>query len=385
MRGVDRFFFRNENGKDVFFPAGTSFIEAYQAAQTYNEMYRDPASIFASKLDKYNKPIVDWSKLIIKRVKSEEELGENAFNTFVKDVEKLDSLFGHILSKEITSEHATEYLNHYCVNQGKSKNVYNRKLSFLNKYFNYLMDEQGIEIHPSQGKKFRKIKRDEKSKDRSDLSKEAYQAIYEAAPLWLKVAMGICLQSTHAVKELHRLKHNIKKPKVGECGCVWYETPKVIWCVVSQKNVPTFGVMYIHRHKSQHKKSSFVAIPITTELKQIIELSKTDNLVCPYIVRRKPTRNNKISKYCDHRFQMTSNNISRGFSKIRDDLKLYDHLPKEHRPTFHEIRRVAAQAMEHAGENLTQRMAHSDKETTKIYTDSQNVEWIEVAPLSVQL
>ncbi|NUZ10008.1 tyrosine-type recombinase/integrase [Pseudoalteromonas sp. McH1-7] len=385
VRGVDRYFFRNEKGKDVFFPEGTSFIDAYHAAQSYNEMYRDPASIFASKLDKYNRPLIDWGKVIIGRVKSEEELGENAFNTFVKDVERLNVLFGHVLSKEITSEHATDYLNHYCVEPGKSKNVYNRKLSFLNKYFDYLMDEQGVDIHPSSGKKFKMIKREEKKKDRADLDKDAYLKIYDAAPLWLKVAMSICLQSTHAVKELHRLKHKLMKPKEGECGCVWFKEPKQTWCDISKQNVMTFGTMYIHRHKSQHKKSSFVAIPITPELKTAIDLSKTDRLVCPYIVRRKPIKNNKISKYCDHRFQMTSNNISRGFSDVRDQLGLFDHLPKERRPTFHEIRRLSAKALKSSGQNLTQRMAHADENTTRIYTDTHDVEWVEVAPLSVNL
>ncbi|KAF7770105.1 hypothetical protein PCIT_a3064 [Pseudoalteromonas citrea] len=382
MRGVDRYFFKTETGKEIFFPANTPFIEAYQAAQAYNEQYRNPLTMLAVKMDKYNRPLNEWSKIILRRIKNEEELGENALSTFEKDTDRLNALFGHVLSKEITPEHTTEYLNHYCA--GKSKNVYNRKLSFLNKFFSYMMDEQAITTHPSIGKKWRKIKRVEKQKAQADLDKEGYIAIYDAAPTWLKVAMSICLQSTHAVKELHRLKHKIAKPKAGECGCVWFKEPKETWCDLTSKNVVIYGNMYIHRHKSQHKKSSFVCIPITEALKSAIDLSKTDGLICPYIVRRKPTRNNKISKHCDHRFQITSNNISRGFSKVRDELELYSHLPKEKRPTFHEIRRLSARILLNAGSSPSQRMAHSDEATTKIYTDTNDIEWTEVAPLSVR-
>ncbi|TMO75308.1 tyrosine-type recombinase/integrase [Pseudoalteromonas aurantia] len=383
LRGIDRYYFKTETGKEIFFPAGTSFIDAYQAAQSYNEQYRNPSTILATKLDKYNRPLREWIKVVLARVKSEEELGENALSTFEKDTERLNELLGHVLSKNITSEHATDYLNHYCT--GKSKNVYNRKLSFLNKFFDYMLDEQAVSTHPSAGKKWRKIKRVEKQKAQADLDKAGYIAIYEAAPTWLKVAMSICLQSTHAVKELHRLKHKITKPKAGECGCVWFKEPKKMWCDLTRCNVVTYGNMYIHRHKSQHKKSSFVAIPITEPLKAAIDLSKTDRLICPYIVRRKPQRNNKISKCCDHRFQITSNNISREFSKVRDELGLYANLPKEQRPTFHEIRRLSAQSLSKHGKHLTQRMAHSEETTTKIYTDTNDIEWIEVAPLAVSL
>lgn len=385
IRGVERFLFRNENGKETLFPSNTSFIDAYQAAQTYNEQYRNPTAVMAAKLDKFNKPIRDWSVTIKKRVSSEEELGENAASTFEKDVNRLDALFGNILSKDITAAHATEYLNHYCVIPGKSTNVYNRKLSFLNKYFDYLLDEQGIETHPSRVKKWRKVKRADKKKLQADLDINGYYAIYDAAPTWLKVAMALCLQSTHAVKELHRLKHKIQKPKEGQCGCMWFNEPTQEYCPTSKKNVTVYGKMFIHRHKSQHKKTSFVAIPITDEIKKAIDLSKTDGLICPYVVRRKPKRNNKISQHCDHRFQVTSNHISREFSKVRDSIGVYDHLPKEKRPTFHEIRRLAAQTLMGDGVNPMERMAHSNESSTKIYTDKNDIEWVEVSPVAITL
>lgn len=383
LRGVERFYFRNEQGEEKYFPPGTTFIDAYTAADTYNKQYRSPITILASKADKYNRPLHEWSKVIVDRYVTEEQPSKNSVDTFKNNVKRLNALFGDTLSKSFTISHATDYLNHYCVEPKKSLNVYNRNLSFLNKFFNYLIDEQGVEVHPSINKKFKVIK--EKKKCRLDLDPQGYKQIFEAAPDWLKVAMAICLQSTHAVKELHRLKYKIDKPKVGECGCVWFKEAKHEQCSQTQQLITIHGTMYIHRHKTQDKKSSFVAIPITDELKSAIDFSMQDGLNCPYIVRRKPEKNNKISIECDHRFQVTSNMISRAFSEVRDEIGIYSELPKHKRPTFHEIRRLSAKTLNNKGINPKERMAHANQESTEIYTDSRNIEWIKVAPSSVEL
>ncbi|PAJ72876.1 hypothetical protein CJF42_18955 [Pseudoalteromonas sp. NBT06-2] len=84
-------------------------------------------------------------------------------------------------------------------------------------------------------------------------------------------------------------------------------------------------------------------------------------------------------------FQVTSTYISEGFSKIRDQLGLYSDIDKKARPTFHEIRRIAAQELMDSGHNPMSRMAHSNQATTNIYTDKHNIEWIEVSPVAINI
>ncbi len=53
------------------------------------------------------------------------------------------------------------------------------------------------------------------------------------------------------------------------------------------------------------------------------------------------------------------------------------HLPIAERPTFHEIRALAAHMFKTNGLDPQARMAHSDAKSTKVYTQN-HVEWVEV-------
>lgn len=68
---------------------------------------------------------------------------------------------------------------------------------------------------------------------------------------------------------------------------------------------------------------------------------------------------------------------SRGFSKVRGKVGVGAHLEPDERPTFHEIRALAAFMFKQRGFDPQARMAHSDAESTKIYTEN-HVDWVEV-------
>ncbi|WP_425608853.1 hypothetical protein [Vibrio mediterranei] len=72
-----------------------------------------------------------------------------------------------------------------------------------------------------------------------------------------------------------------------------------------------------------------VAIPVTEAIKEIVDLSKTDRLHCPYIVHRKTLQATRgVAKECQPPYQVHYNLISREFSEVRDKLGLYEHLDK---------------------------------------------------------
>ncbi|MDK1313518.1 hypothetical protein [Pseudoalteromonas ardens] len=108
------------------------------------------------------------------------------------------------------------------------------------------------------------------------------------------------------------------------------------------------------------------------------KLRSRDNLLSDYVVHRLPAKSKrKISKEVNHVTQLTPDYISRTFSKIRDELGCCDHLEKEKRPTFHEIRALAAHLFDTQGVDPQSRMAHTDAKSTKIYTKN-HIEWVEV-------
>ncbi len=95
------------------------------------------------------------------------------------------------------------------------------------------------------------------------------------------------------------------------------------------------------------------------------------------MVHKLKTDNNAVSVECNHPTQLTSTLISKEFSKVRDKLGLYSQLTKNARPTFHEIRALAAHEFEKQGYNPQARMAHTDEKSTKVYTRN-HLEWVRV-------
>jgi len=121
------------------------------------------------------------------------------------------------------------------------------------------------------------------------------------------------------------------------------------------------------------KRSRHVAIPIGDELKRIIDESR-DNVASPFIVHRIPERQVKLSKEVSHPPQVAPDYLSQSFSAVRDKLDLYDKLSMEERPTFLEIRVLAADLFDQQGIVPQGRMAHSDDKSTKIYR-ANHIDW----------
>ncbi|EIO5869811.1 tyrosine-type recombinase/integrase [Vibrio parahaemolyticus] len=379
-KGQTRYRFTLIDGTKMLMPAEFSLDDIIAAANAYNDEHR-PAQHFQispkSRKDKFNRPMNEWLEHEMVRIKNEEELSAEILRQVSSDIARLNEFLGDKFSKSINLETMNDFLNTYYGD--KSKEVYNKKLSRLKKIFSYLADESAIGENFMLNKKPKRLNASDNKKERLDLDIEAFKAIEKEAPLFLKVAMGLSIQSTHAVAELHRIKYRIPKPKPDTCGIVWFDTPK------PENGEMVFGTLYIHRAKVKNAKTSYVAIPVTSAIKEVVELSKTDKLHCPYVVHRRPARNNNIAKQCDHRYQVTSRMISETFSKVRDELGLYSNVEKAKRPTFHEIRRLSAKLIDEMGVNPRQRMAHASDRTTQIYTDSHDVEWHEVPAISVAI
>lgn len=347
MRGETRFRYRYSNGREFFFPIGTSRAEAIQATLAFNLEERPVATLCRNKGDDSNKPLSEWLPYIADRVISEEELGENASDTFLKDIRRLTEGFGHIHTNDISLVTVNKFLRKYA--KDKSHNVYNRKISFLSKVFSYLIDESAMTENFADYKK-RKPKDDKK---RQRLSLMDYKTILKEAKknkdyYFLYIAMRLALQTTHAVLEVSRIKY---------------------------KDVKN-GHLRIHRQKTKEHEASRVEIPVTEELQLILEDAKNTRLHCPYVVNRRGRYMVK-SEGCDHMFQVSSKMISRKFSELRDSLGVCGNLHKSERPTFHEIRALSIYLYDKAGIDPQARAAHKDSKSTKVYKEG-HVEWTRV-------
>lgn len=306
------------------------------------------------------KPFSGHVDRIMARAVADEKPSPSTLDDWNNDVFRVKEFFTNIPACDIELEHVNQFINRY--HADASANVQNRKVSFLKKLFSYAVDESLMMDNPAARKKMRRVE----EKKRKRLPFDIFIAMRNAAEPWLKTAMDLALQTTHARLEVSRIKYSIREPKNGVCGCVWLDEPEN----------GIYGTLYIHRQKVQKKEASHVAIPIGGELKRIIDDSR-DSVASPYVVHRIPERNNKRSKEVSHPTQVAPDYLSRSFSALRDKLGLCDHLTLDERPTFHEIRALAAHLFDSQGIDPQGRMAHSDAKSTKIYT-SNHIDWVMV-------
>lgn len=346
---------------------GSDRAMAIAIAREYNNRMRPETSVSIDSLIRESGgiqgealPFAEHVDRIMARAIEDEQPSESTRDDWNNDATRVKEFFDKIPACDIELEHVNAYIKEY--HADSSANVQNRKVSFLKKLFSYAVDESLMLDNPATRKKMRRIE----EKKRQRLSFDNFMAIRRAAAPWLRTAMDLALQTTHARLEVSRIRYSIREPKNGVCGCVWLDQPLN----------GIHGTLYIHRQKVQKKEASHVAIPIGDELKRIIDDSR-DNVASPYIVHRIPERNVKRSKEVAHPTQVAPDYLSRSFSKLRDQLGLSDHLEMEERPTFHEIRALAAHLFDNQGIDPQGRMAHSDAKSTKIYTQN-HIDWVVV-------
>ncbi|MBE3329465.1 recombinase [Enterobacter cloacae complex sp. P27C] len=368
-RGVYKFTLVTGKKKNI----GKDRAMAIAIAREYNLRMRPELSPSVDNLIRESggvageaKPFADHVDHIMARAVEDECPSQSTLDDWNNDALRVKEFFINIPACDIELEHVNAYINKY--HASASANVQNRKVSFLKKLFSYAVDESLMLDNPATRKKMRRTE----EKKRQRLSLENFMAIRRAAATWLRTAMDLALQTTHARLEVSRIRYSIREPKNGVCGCVWFEQPEN----------GIYGTLYIHRQKVQKKEASHVAIPIGNELKRIIDSSR-DNVASPFIVHRIPERQVKRSKEVSHPTQVAPDYLSRSFSITRDKLGLYNHLPMEERPTFHEIRALAAHLFDMQGIDPQGRMAHSDAKSTKIYTKN-HINWVLVPHGEIQ-
>jgi len=368
LRGKKRFRYRHNNRKDYLFPIDVTKEDAIEAARAFNEEYRNPSIkllLNSEQKDSNNdkgKKICHWIPIILERVRKEElnadKIVYHVFRTFELDMERLMELHGDVFSKDFGFDHVNSYLDTFVLKQDKSYNVYNAKISFLDKVFVYLKDLGAASENYAKMKK--KMPKPEKLKIRLDIKE--YNKILEAAPFWMQIAMRLSLQTTHAVNEISMAKYS---------DCIWYDEP------VIENDLEVYGLIQIQRKKTIKHKASRVEIPITKKIKSIIEDSRKDNVASPYIIHQQKQRSGKLAKDISHPTQLRNATISEDFSKLRDELNLYKNLPYEERPTFHEIRALSIFSYDEAGIDPQKRAAHSSPQTTEKYKKN-HVKFIKV-------
>ncbi|MDX1816069.1 MAG: phage integrase Arm DNA-binding domain-containing protein [Marinobacter sp.] len=189
-------------------------------------------------------------------------------------------------------------------------------------------------------------------KNRQRLSIEQFKAIHAAADPWMQNAMEIALVTLQGRAEVINMKF------------------------ADYKN----GSIRVIRQKTKKHEHARIQIHCP-ELENIISRARLSDIACPYIVHRRPDRR-KPAVGREHWAQLTANDFSAKFREFRDSCKIFDNIPKNKRPTFHEIRALGSWLYKKQGfdnETYVQPlMAHADEKMTEGYQKGHQDEYLNV-------
>ncbi|MBV2131993.1 tyrosine-type recombinase/integrase [Pseudomonas sp. MAP12] len=110
---------------------------------------------------------------------------------------------------------------------------------------------------------------------------------------------------------------------------------------------------------------------------------------CPYLIHYRPkARKREQLDAKTHLNAVTPGYLTKEFAKARDESKAYEHLPKDERPTFHEIRALGAWLYEQQGfpqEYIQALMGHADVKMTEHYQSGHGEDEVEYQRVGADL
>ena len=190
--------------------------------------------------------------------------------------------------------------------------------------------------------------------ERQRLDKRAFDAIYAAAAPWLQRAMDLALWSLQRREDIVSIR-------------VEHWTEGVL--AVRQRKVEGYGTGLLRIRPGEKLRGAIIAC-----------LNSGERADCPFLVHRQPVKRTK-AEWRVHPYQVTGETISREFTRLRDELELYDCASKQ-RPTWHEIRALGGDLYREqfgwANEQVQALMGHSTVEMTKAYLDRHGERWQDV-------
>lgn len=184
-------------------------------------------------------------------------------------------------------------------------------------------------------------------KERQQLDVPGYQAIYELAEPWMRLAMDLSLLTLQSRREVCAMKHEHFRN----------------------------GHLYVIRDKTAADSDmAFIRIRLTAELEALQARARTiDAIVCPYLVHRRPDRmQRRWLDGKDHWARLNEDYLTRQFAAVCERIPRFAALAERQRPTFHEIRGLGSRLHRLRGtavEDIQALMTHSSPETTQIYLE----------------
>lgn len=191
-------------------------------------------------------------------------------------------------------------------------------------------------------------------RQRERLTLEAYNAIHEKAPQWLRNAMDLSLAALLRQDDVVSARFTDWRD-----GALW---------VVPAKTKSRTGL-----------RLSIVDANLRMPLAAIVARCR-DDVASPFLIHRLPEKARPAKLRAasrTHHTQVLGEQVSRAFADAREGAKI----TSEHPPTFHEIRSLGGALLRDAGwseEQVQCLMGHASRTMTQVYLQGHEQPWTEV-------
>lgn len=324
-------------------PMGCNKKAAIEAATYLNGILKKEAPLIQKVIFPNKKTI----QQVINEYKKEDfinkPIGERTRKNYLYRINLFAESMGSKLIETVDRVAIADWLKSYAV----SNDVYNTTLFLIKDIFDYALSRKYINYNEASAVRTKSLSKKLKAnkKARQRLTVDMFWAIHEQAPTWLQNAMELSLVTLQARHEIVNIK---------------YTHYRNDWLFVIRKKV------------AGDSDFGFIRIKCTTQIANIIKRSK-NNIVCPYIIHRKPKGPlSKKVKSKTHWASVKPEYLTRAFKKARENTELFNDWKPEEMPTFHEIRSLGARIYREQGytkQYIQSLLTHSDQKTTQIYLD----------------
>ena len=106
----------------------------------------------------------------------------------------------------------------------------------------------------------------------------------------------------------------------------------------------------VRQEKSEHyDRPVFIQITMGAKLFDAAQRSAFAGIPSPYLIKCRQRLTTKARQSKDDAFCVTKDYLTRAYSKVRDEVGVYNHLPKEQRPGLHSERALGIYLYDKAG------------------------------------
>ncbi len=158
-------------------------------------------------------------------------------------------------------------------------------------------------------------KRRQEKRKRARHTWEGYKAIYDACPQWLKNACDAALYTLQRRADLVAIR------------------------IKEQIDMEARTIKILQAKSKNYDKPVFIEIAMGNDLFKAVRSAITSDVPCPYLIHHRPLRITAESRKAKpHPFAVLPEYLTRAYSEVRDQVGVYNNLPKLERPGFHSIR-----------------------------------------------